>query len=497
MHNIGDVKNVENFRTAFAKNEEQTNLLTSYTEYKQRLDFELQKQAESFVKVGYLLKVARDTNVLAESGYKTVAEFAQAEYGLSKDMVSRYIAINDRYSEDGYSDQLQDKYEGYGYSKLTEMLTLPEEIITEIKPTLTRKEIQEIKKEVAEEEKISPMEVALEAAEAPKKEKKLSQTQEVWFEFFRNNKDVFLKLKAAIENMSAESFTDIMAPSGNAILFTRVPGVGKIMITVDGEKDPVVMTNVRDLAKEEQTVKEALEDLNMLFGQTITKKAWERVYGEAFDEEKAKNDEKPQKTEENSDQQRKNESKPAEERINKPEKIEKKTKEPAPKEEAPAVVTCHATKEQAEELKKIMSEQAAGFMPEPVKEIEPGTLGHLEVVKEEVAPVQQDRVIEVREEIDIAKFAIDCEADVETQKKQTSHAIDKEYSFMKPELVTLEEQAMADYEFSSVSKATRRDWIWDAVAAAQRISEHVHNIELLERYLTELEEKEAADDQNS
>ena len=49
---------------------------------------------------------------------------------------------------------------------------------------------------------------------------------------------------------------------------------------------------------------------------------------------------------------------------------------------------------------------------------------------------------------------------------------------------------MGDYEFPSVSKATRRDWIWDAVAAAQRITEHVHNIELLERYLTELEQRE-------
>lgn len=104
--------------------------------------------------------------------------------------------------------------------------------------------------------------------------------------------------------------------------------------------------------------------------------------------------------------------------------------------------------------------------------------------------MQQDRIIEVREEINLAKFAIDCEADVETQKKQTSLAIDKEYSFMRPELVTLEEQAMVDYEFSSVSKATRRDWIWDAVAAAQRITEHVRNIELLERYLTELEQRE-------
>ena len=41
----------------------------SYREYKAELDSELQKTAEGFVRIGYLLKVARDTNVLAESGY--------------------------------------------------------------------------------------------------------------------------------------------------------------------------------------------------------------------------------------------------------------------------------------------------------------------------------------------------------------------------------------------------------------------------------------------
>ena len=44
----------------------------SYQEYKAELDNVLEKTAEGFVRIGYLLKVARDTNVLAESGYSTV-----------------------------------------------------------------------------------------------------------------------------------------------------------------------------------------------------------------------------------------------------------------------------------------------------------------------------------------------------------------------------------------------------------------------------------------
>ena len=100
----------------------------TYQEYKKELDAVLTRTAEDFVQIGYLLKVARDTNVLAESGYATVTDFAKAEYGIDKTQVSRFISINDRFSEDGYSDHLLPSYKGFGYAKLTLMLQIPDEI---------------------------------------------------------------------------------------------------------------------------------------------------------------------------------------------------------------------------------------------------------------------------------------------------------------------------------------------------------------------------------
>ena len=73
----------------------------SYQEYKQELDAVLTRTAEDFVQIGYLLKVARDTNILADSGYANVTDFAKAEYGIDKTQVSRFININDRFSENG------------------------------------------------------------------------------------------------------------------------------------------------------------------------------------------------------------------------------------------------------------------------------------------------------------------------------------------------------------------------------------------------------------
>lgn len=98
--------------------------ISTYQEFKAATDREVQNQAEGFVRLGYLLRRAEDTDILAESGYKTVTEFAKAEYGLTETYVSRYININRRYSEGGYSDRLEARFRGFGMAKLADMLTL-------------------------------------------------------------------------------------------------------------------------------------------------------------------------------------------------------------------------------------------------------------------------------------------------------------------------------------------------------------------------------------
>ena len=79
----------------------------TFNEWQQELDTELVKSAESFVKIGYLLKVARDTDILANTGYANVVEFAKARYGLDKTQVSRFIHINDRFSDTMYNGEEQ------------------------------------------------------------------------------------------------------------------------------------------------------------------------------------------------------------------------------------------------------------------------------------------------------------------------------------------------------------------------------------------------------
>ena len=111
---------------------------SNYAEFKESLDTVVEKVEEGFVQIGYHLKVARDTNILQESGYKNVNEFAEAEYGLDSSAVSRFININDRFSENGYSPRLQEQYRGFGRAKLSIMLLLPECINEELTPDYSR-----------------------------------------------------------------------------------------------------------------------------------------------------------------------------------------------------------------------------------------------------------------------------------------------------------------------------------------------------------------------
>lgn len=221
--------------------------IENYEQFKQALDTELANQAAGFVRTGYLLKKARDTDILAASGYNTVAEFAKAEYGLSKDIVSRYIAINDRYSEGGYSDRLQDKYEGYGVAKLQDMLTLPIEVVDLISPEMTRKEIAEVKAEVKAEEAISPIEVALEGTDVQQADMELCQ--KAIYKYAKDNPEKFKALVKWTKDGDSEELESILAPSGIAVLASRPQGIGKVFTSFKGEGQPVDILAVKNNEK--------------------------------------------------------------------------------------------------------------------------------------------------------------------------------------------------------------------------------------------------------
>lgn len=254
--------------------------IQNYEQFKKALDTELADQAAGFVRTGYLLKKARDTDILAASGYNTVAEFAKAEYGLSKDIVSRYIAINDRYSEGGYSDRLQDKYEGYGVAKLQDMLTLPIEVVDLISPEMTRKEIAEVKAEVKAEEAISPIEVALEGTDVQQADMELCQ--KAIYKYAKDNPEKFKELVKWTKDGDSEELESILAPSGIAVLASRPQGIGKVFTSFKGEGQPVDILAVKDNEKQTLSMDEYAAKVREVFAPVADMPdAYEKTFGVA------------------------------------------------------------------------------------------------------------------------------------------------------------------------------------------------------------------------
>jgi hypothetical protein len=129
-------------------NDEVTEVLQeqSYEAIKGIIRGKLSSVAESFVSIGYRLKQVRDGEMYKADGYSDIWEFAEKEYSLSQPSTSRFMNINDRYSVDGNSAFLLPQYAGYGWSKLSEMLTLTDEQLKLVSDRTTRVEIREIKK---------------------------------------------------------------------------------------------------------------------------------------------------------------------------------------------------------------------------------------------------------------------------------------------------------------------------------------------------------------
>lgn len=253
----------------------------TFNEWQQELDTELVKSAESFVKIGYLLKVARDTDILANTGYANVVEFAKARYGLDKTQVSRFIHINDRFSEGGNSAELQDRYKGMGYAKLTIMLQLPNEINEEISADFSKSEIEDIKKEIDEENKISDIEVWMEGTQ--EEAEKYNELGQVMYQLLHDMPELFIKI--AQSSIETEELMNVLAPSGEMIYSVRIPGTGRLMLSIKVNTGRITITNVRSMDKTEWNIEDLSDFVVDILSRADTEdpvKAWTSIYKEEY-----------------------------------------------------------------------------------------------------------------------------------------------------------------------------------------------------------------------
>lgn len=267
--------------------------INDYQEYKTKLDIELKQTAQGFVRIGYLLRLARESNILEGSGYDNVNDFAKAEYGLDKTQVSRFIQINEKFSEGGCSDKLQSQYEGLGWSKLILMKDLPDVINEHITDDFSKSEINEIKREVEAEHRITDIEVMLENNENSDMELLDQITRQLFHDYIDLYIDAFYDLEK-YETM------ELLAPAGQCVYTIRIPGTGKIMITAKADEQVVALINIRTNEKQEVNAQELrasfikfLKNKNDLGCEQF----WESIYGEEYPRKEKIAPEQPKKHE--------------------------------------------------------------------------------------------------------------------------------------------------------------------------------------------------------
>lgn len=267
----------------------------TYQEYKAELDSELSKTAEGFVRIGYLLRLAEDTDILKESGYSSVVEFAQAEYNIEKSQVSRFININKKFSEGGYSDRLQENYRGFGYSKLTIMLQLPDTVNEELTPDYSKSEIQQIKNQIDEENKTTDLEILMEGQDPAMKaaEDDLSRAIRQLAGDIQDGEEIPRLYKeiwtAGRPFLDVEDLQEIMAPAGQRMYTMRIQGMGgrNLSLKDHNNGDSVALINMRTGEKQEYTWERLLEVWrHLISGGTTYQEAWQQLYGKPWPEEK-------------------------------------------------------------------------------------------------------------------------------------------------------------------------------------------------------------------
>ena len=249
----------------------------TFDEWQQALDTEFSKSAESFIRIGYLLKIARDTDILKDTPYANVIDYAKTRYGLDKTQVSRFIAINERFGSKEDDSALGDKYKGFGYAKLALMLNMPDEIIEEISPDYSKSEIEDIKKEIDEEKKISDIEILIEGKEECIK--KLNELEQVLHQLFHDNPELFMKIHTS--TYETAELIDIFAPAGEMIYSVRLLGVGRLMLSIKADSGRITITNVRNMEKTE-LAESVINIFSMAVDTEDPAKAWTSIYKEEY-----------------------------------------------------------------------------------------------------------------------------------------------------------------------------------------------------------------------
>lgn len=307
--------------------------LDDYIKSKTEIRENLGGIVKSFVRIGWQLTRIDRSKAYEMDGYKSIAEFAKAEYDMNPTGVSRFMSVYETYSVDGDTPELKEQYKDFKFSQLTEMLQLEEEDREIFRPETKREDIREFK--AFEKENRNNPEDLLNWKDAKTSEEKLKATV---LEFFREKTGMLDEVLSSEAYRSGDirELAELVNPSGGmsyrkGTVFLMFYGPGEqIVVKIFGEEPQKI------------TWEEFFSVMQEIFGEAAAgSRTYENFFGPGDDqgtseesEEKGLDEERGQKEAEDCEEDIQEEQIPGQDNIlNHPEYLPKAEIAPAQKTE--------------------------------------------------------------------------------------------------------------------------------------------------------------------
>lgn len=394
--------------------------------------------AEGFVSVGYYLRKTDETMLYKQKGYKTIYEYAKDTFGIGRSTASRFMEINQKYSKDGYSPEIDLKWSGYGSSKLTEMLGLPEDVQEAIPVDATVRDIRDAKGIIRETEHnySDQMELCDIAQPDPAETNWLTELIKQYFS--KENREAFQKMTDWLRKDEPEK--DITVSILLIINPTKFKMIrlerANVMLTVDKIK---VMPYRNQGEQQEYTYIDfgrAFETMFYPAGiSTPINEAYQSVYGKPYYEEKPERN--PAKPEHPAQKVEKTPTKPA----------EPQTKQPDPPTKSEEILTKDEEKPTETPDTTTVPAEAEEKEPEKAEEtLETKTELQQEITDETQIPGQTEL---------IKDFPQYCPPDMNTPEQQDQSEVKPAYATRRLYIASVDADTAAEYMGKAMEKAIR------------------------------------------
>lgn len=129
-------------------------LEAEYTELNTEIGRSLKRSASEVVRLGYLLRRMMEEK-LYQAYYADFDSYLHEELHMDYTLANRFMGINRKYSLDGNSEEIDEKYMEYSQGLLVEMLSMSPELEAKVEPDMTVKQVREIKRQ-AKQKSVEP-----------------------------------------------------------------------------------------------------------------------------------------------------------------------------------------------------------------------------------------------------------------------------------------------------------------------------------------------------